>query len=346
MKINVKKMLVMVSLIIIITSCKKNQNQPQEVDASLNSKPISLRNGMLVFRDSTVFRTYYSASIQGKIHSDNELLENFISYKSIYDKAQDDFSKVSSQQGLELFLKSNFKNIVFNITDKSISSKFTNPTLMRFVNAEGKFMIGNALQIVTSSDYISVVNPTPEKISLALSNQNSLVDKDVVKHSRLMSISGSSARSVEVPLPNGMLNEVTYYNEDGKRRLFVQVWNDYDPGYNQNHLFVSLFQQKKGTFGGWSNNQTDLYFNDLILTGLAYRGIPYNNQAGGFNNVSQPYAVTWPNTTGPVFYEIPLMVGGPTPFFTHYDTLRILDLKGHFFSGGVPNTPNYQLYLN
>lgn len=323
--------------LVSMTSCKKDQSLVKNENIK---DPVSLKNGMLVFRDTLVFREYYSKSLIPNGLKNDKLAENFVSYKEIFDKAQEEFSNVSNQSQLELFLAKNSDNIIFNNKDMSLQSKYCNPIFMKFINSEGRFMIGNQLQIMTKSKYIIIDNPTEDKINIALSNNSSGVHQDISIRSKIQASNNKSVQqSVTGVVPTGMINEVTYYNEDGKRRLFVQTWNEYNPAYGKYHLYVSMFQQKKGTFGGWSNNQTDHYFNGLIATGVAYYGIPVIDAT---QYASPVLSYSWQNVTGPVSYELPIAIGSTEPK-GRYEYLRTLDLTGHFFSGGVPNTPTYQL---
>lgn len=328
--------------LVYMTSCKKDQSLVQNENTK---DPVSLKNGMLVFRDTLAFHDYYSKLLRANGINSNALVQNFVSYKAIFDKAQEEFSNISTQTDLDSFLKKNSNNIIYNRRDSSLLPKYSTSTLMSFINSNGQFMIGNQLQLITSRDYITIDNPTSSKIESVLTNLKSNVDKGIVVRSKIMSTNaGQSVMSVQNPVPIGLLNEATFYNEDGKRRLFVQTWNEYIPSYNKVHLVVAMFQQKKGTFGGWSNNETDLYFNNLTAFGTFFLGPPYLPTMP--YGIPSPLAYTWQNTTGPVYYELPLVEYNGGTVHPLYNNLFNINIQGHFFSGGVPNTVTYSFLQN
>lgn len=331
-------MLIAAGILIFATSCKKEQS----TNALENqSKPVEIKDGMLVFRDTLVFREYYSKLLKPNGLKDDILIKNFASYKTILDKAQEEFSNISNQSELDLFLTKNSDKVLFDSKDNSIFSKYGNSILMSFINAEGRFMIGNQLQVLSKNNYITINNPTNAKINQALSTNISDSKQGISVHNKIISSKNSNSSINATAIANGVINEVTYYNEDGKRRLFVQLINEFDPGYGKNHLYLGIFQQKKGTFGGWSNNQTDLYFDSLSYLAGITRGIPYlpNFQVDSGPSNQSYY---WQNVTGPVYYELGLFDTNNDLYLTsHYEELNGISLKGHFFSGGVPNTPLY-----
>lgn len=331
-----------ISMFLTLLGCKKEVQKANE-NFEQNIEEISVKNGLLIFRDSNVFRKYYAQILSKGGTKNDAWAPNFVSYRTIYNKAQENFSKIENQEELNMFLFKNSKNILFNDKDKSLSPIYTNPALMSFINADGRFMIGNQLQILTSDAYITVDNPTPDRVNRALLMKKSDTKTGISIHKKLMSTSNQNLGKLLLnSTVNGMIHEVTYYNEDGKRRLFVQIFDEYDPTQGKNHMYLGLFQQKKGTFGGWSNNQTDIYFDNLTFEATLQMPPPVLPNFTAFSGPT-PLSYNWQNVTGPVYYGLGFYSTNTGQFYTYYySSCFLINFRGRFFSGGVPNAPVLQ----
>ena len=73
-------MLIAISILIFAASCKKEENSKTHEN---QSNPVEIKNGMLVFRDTLVFREYYSKLLKPNGLNNDVLIKNFASYKTI-----------------------------------------------------------------------------------------------------------------------------------------------------------------------------------------------------------------------------------------------------------------------
>lgn len=324
---NVKNWILAVLMMTLasLTACKKNENVDSS-DVRLVDE-LSVKNGMLVFRDTTVFRRYFE-----KLLKNEKLIlptMNFVSYQTAFENMQKEFSDVASEAELKSFLLKFQEKVVFN-SDSSISPIFINPLVHSIINTEGQFMIGNKLQLFTKSAYIEIEDPNPSKINNAISNR-------------------STSSKVQVGIPTvkaiqatGRINQTIHYNNDNNRRLFIQTFNEAVPGSSteEKRLYIKLYQERKGTFGSWSGNTTDIYINNLVYNGNVETGFPFTTFVSYVSYPNNTYAyqsASWSNVST-IYYDLALYNGFSTPFY-YFRNLHSITLSGSFVSGGVPSAP-------
>lgn len=135
--------------------------------------------------------------------------------------------------------------------------------------------------------------------------------------------------STEAEVNTRAIKSELYYNEDGKRRLFVDLWIEGIPPSESNgasfKYYFSSRQELKRTFGGWRTNDTDYYFSNLNYTYDAFQPPLNDNVRYNFNLPN--YSVG--NATGPIIIDLGYKVGYGSS----------ISGTGRFYSGGVPNAP-------
>lgn len=128
-----------------------------------------------------------------------------------------------------------------------------------------------------------------------------------------------------------------YYNGDGKRRLFVDLWQEKTPtsagSPTSFHLYFTSRQELKKTFGGWRTNETDYHFNSLDYS-HTYNKIPITNPLI-FNYTLSNYTVS--NVYGPIYIDLGTV-----------EATNLISVQGggYFMSGGVPSTPSFNVNVN
>lgn len=337
MKILKNYLWVGLNVVVAFTACQKSELNEVRIN---NSTPdVRVKDGMLVFKDSTVFMQYFN-----KLTKNQELglpNTNFTSYQEVYEDIQEKYASLSDESQIEDFLKKFGSKIKFN-SDSSISPFFVNPLVHTLINIEGKFMIGNKLQLFTADKYIEIQNPDNSKIQQALSNRydgNKIGDIKVYSYGAQ---DDSSLPTVKSVIPDGRINETIHYNNAHDRRLFIQTFNDPIPGgWGSNHLYLRLYQEKKGTFGGWNGNSTDIYMSNLLYNLTVTMPAPISPSLAAYSYPGSALAYqngTWLNASV-VYYNLSFYLGSGYVNYVDYNFLEAVNFSGHFFSGGVPNAP-------
>ncbi|MBC7416853.1 MAG: hypothetical protein H7325_01690 [Pedobacter sp.] len=136
-----------------------------------------------------------------------------------------------------------------------------------------------------------------------------------------------------------------YYNQDRKRRLFVDLWKEQTPFVdNENwtppplgsrfHFYVSSRQELKKTFGGWRTNETNYGFNNLSYDYGYYNSNPIPLQP---NNDTFKFRLSSYNVNGvygPIIIDMGTIETLNFAFFSG---------SGNINSGGVPSTPAFSI---
>ena len=300
------------TLAINLASCKKDSLQSsQQVQSEKNLKDITFQNGMLIFKDSLTFELATKALLAGTDKSGElweKQFEGFQSYRSLFAHMQNELSEIKSLEGYNSFKKAYTNSAIFN-DDFSISPKYGSPRLSMVSNKDGKFMIGSQLNIITSDRWISLENPTQQRINTALG-----LDKSNVKDNIYVSIFGGVLKSNNsqknnkysaLNLTTGMNYQNVFYNDSNDRRLYVQIFTEAFPGgwgTNSVKMYIKLFQEAKGFFGGWSFNNTDYTQVNLEYNMTLANHPPMLNS---FAQTSGPGGYyQWTDVKGPVFYDV------------------------------------------
>lgn len=272
------------------TACKKELPESNSVN---NAADIAVVDGTLRFKNEDIF----IKTVNLIVSSSHEQLDEwekqfpaFTSSRTIFNRANDEFSKVSSKHDLESFL-SKYDGIASLSKDSSLLSDIAPPLQSTMANSKGQFYVGNTLHILTKNAEISIENPTSRNIAHALSNTISDEKLGIVAQDyRGRLITKFSKVSTH---PNDgfsyRVKEDGFYNNDRNRRLFCTYYfNPYT-----HTLYFEILQQKKSWFG-WNVNSTGIsVFNRVNHIYGVYNSAPdinVSNTQGFFVEVIPEYS--------------------------------------------------------
>jgi hypothetical protein len=322
-----------------IVSCKKNVNVGNQDDKTLTNAVI-IENGYLKFRDQKAFDSLVNILVKPEnFNSKPKELSNFKSYKDIFLEIEKEYENVNTSKAFDDF-KTKYFDLVEIKSDSSLTYKFGTPLSALFININGEVKIGNVTTVYTKDQrMVSYVGKHKNESQI-----NSIYKTDANKGIFVGNISAKrTVANVEAtfgPVVTSAIKSELYYNEDSKRRLFVDLWKDsaprtdgnvWDPEAQEyrNRYYFSSRQELKKTFGGWRTNETDYYFSNLNYN---YSYVVYPNPNYEIFNYSLvSYSIS--NATGPIIIDIGTKEGRPGSIWG----------TGRFFSGGVPNAPSFNV---
>lgn len=295
MKLFYLKSIILFCLVTLCFSCKKSENL-NENNTEMTGQDISVKNGMLVFRNSEVLKTTIRqvSGLSAKEYAQwVKTYPGFQSYKLAYHQAVDAFESIETIDGLSDF-KEKYKNIVAITKDTSLTEVFASPVISNFVNKEGQFRVGDSLNILTNDKWILLTSSDRGKLSKALSlnktdSVNGIYISDYresetmgkhIENNREESFGSTNSIMSLVDPPvfpgqypfkigtpdymrsSGVFFDQTYYNGDRDRRLFVKLIHDVYPtgGTEFNPTSTSIFSlyvhQESKKLFGWGANNT------------------------------------------------------------------------------------------
>jgi hypothetical protein len=334
------RLIALANLVITSTflfSCKKEALKSSS-PAPVSTNEVSVKNGMLVFKDSTTFEKVTDSLMKmGNVQLDawESKLSGFESYRKIFEDLDSEFGKIGDSGSLNSFLSKNKNLIVFN-PDTSLSYALGSPRLAIVSNKDGRFMVGSQLHIVTKDKWIVVKNPTQENINSALStrlqdNSKGIYVNPLKSVASLGSASGLKVEAFDPSAPYlspGMVYEQIWYNTNHDRRLYVQYFIEAYPnsgGGTSQKFYVGLKEQSfGGLFGTWSDDKTNYVQNYIEYNMIVEEGggsIPdlTLQASGGY--------YSWSNVTGYVYYDV-IVDPNVKNFHSVY-------MKGYYTSGGL-----------
>ncbi|RBQ10427.1 hypothetical protein DRW42_05230 [Pedobacter miscanthi] len=318
--------------VISISSCKKDASVGNQ-DEKLLTNAVSIENGYLKFRDQKAFDSLLSVLVKPEnFNSKPKEFQDFKSYRDVYLEIAKEYKKLNNVQAFNEF-KNKYAKIVDIKSDSSLTYKSRTPLSALFTNLKGEVKIGDITTVYTK-DQRMISYSGKHKSDLEV-NQISRTDLTngifVTNISTGKSISGNNQASTETT--TSAIKSELYYNEDSKRRLFVDLWLESTPVSGSSsasfRYYFSSRQELKKTFGGWRTNETDYYFSNLNYN-YGYNQPPILNPPTiNFSLVS--YSVG--NATGPIIIDL-----GVTKGFAQW-----ISGTGRFFTGGVPNAPSFNV---
>ncbi|QNN41152.1 hypothetical protein [Pedobacter roseus] len=334
-KINFRCLILPLLGAISIASCKKDASV-QKPNEKLFTNAVSIENDYLKFRDQKAFDSILNVLLKPEnINSKPKELANFKSYSDIYLEIAKEYDKVNNTQAFNEF-RNKYSGIVEIKSDSSLAYKSRTPISALFTNLKGEVKIGDITTVYTK-DQRMVSYSGKHKSELEV---NDISRTDMTKGifvsniSTKASTSGSNQPSTEAEVVTTAIKSQLYYNEDGKRRLFVDLWLESMPAPSTHdasfRYYFTSRQELKRTFGGWRTNETDYYFSNLNynFSGFTFpmgpEGVTYN-----FNLPS--YSVG--NATGPIIIDLGVKTGLGNG----------ISGTGRFFTGGVPNAPSFNV---
>ncbi|TBO40082.1 hypothetical protein [Pedobacter kyonggii] len=338
-KTNLRCLILLLLGIVSINSCKRDSNI-ENPDEKLLTNAVSIENGYLKFRDQKAFDSLVNILVKPEnFNAKPKELANFKSYRDIFLEIEKEYEKVNTSKAFGDF-KNKYSDLVEIKSDSSLAYKFGTPLSALFTNANGEVKIGSVTTIYTKDQrMISYAGKHKNESQI-----NSIYKTDASQGIFVGNISTKmTVATVEAtfgPVVTSAIKSELYYNEDGQRRLFVDLWKDsaprtdievWDPAaleYRIRYYFSSR-QELKRTFGGWRTNETDYYFSNLNYN-YSFTIFPNPNPTT-FNYSLVSYSVG--NATGPIIIDMGTKEGKPGGIFG----------TGRFFSGGVPNAPSFNV---
>ncbi|MBB6238423.1 hypothetical protein HDC90_003056 [Pedobacter sp. AK013] len=337
-KINLRCLILLVLGVVSITSCKKEPNIGNPEEKNL-SNAVIIENGYLKFRDQKAFDSLLSVLIKpGNLNSIPKELQNFKSYKDVFLEIEKEYEAVNSSKSFNDF-KDKYIDLVAIKSDSSLTYKFGTPLSALFTNRYGEVKIGDFTTVYTK-DQRMVSYKGNHKNEQQVNNIKTTDAKQGVFVSDILNkISVATTENTYGPTTTTAIKSELYYNEDGKRRLFVDLWKENTPRTDGSwtppelpsivHYYFTSRQELKKTFGGWRTNETDYYFSNLNYTYSFKSFVSPTPTSYNFNLPS--YSVG--NATGPIIIDIGTQEGVALGIFG----------TGRFFSGGVPNAPSFNV---
>jgi len=296
---------------------------------------VSIENGYLKFRDQKAFDSLLNVLLKPEsINSKPKELLNFKSYRDVYLEIAKEYEKVNSIQAFNEF-KNKYNEIIDIKSDSSLAYKFRTPLSALFTNLNGEVKIGDITTVYTKDQrMISYSGKHKSDVEVnSISRTDSTKGIFVSNISTKTSPSGNRQASTEAETTTSAVKSELYYNEDGKRRLFVDLWVESTPVSESNgssfRYYFSSRQELKRTFGGWRTNETDYYFNNLNYNFFGFFPPLANPEQYNYNLPS--YSIE--NATGPIIIDLGVKRG----------TANGISGTGRFFTGGVPNAPSFNV---
>jgi hypothetical protein len=332
-KINFSCLILLLLGTISISSCKKDSDIGNADEKKL-SDAVAIENGYLKFRDQKAFDSLVNILVKPEnFNSKPKELQNFKSYRDVYLEIAKEYQKVNNIQAFNEF-RDKYKEIVDIRPDSSLAYKFRTPLSALFTNLNGEVKIGNITTVYTKDQrMISYSGNHKSEIQVnSISRTDSTNGIFVSNISTKATIPGSQA-STEAETTTSVVKSELYYNEDNKRRLFVDLWVESTPVSESNgssfRYYFSSRQELKRTFGGWRTNETDYYFNNLNYNFFGF--FPPLADPERYNYNLPNYSIG--NATGPIIIDLGVKRGTANGIFG----------TGRFFSGGVPNAPSFNV---
>lgn len=338
-KINLRCLILPLLGIISITSCKKDANIGNQDEKKLTNA-VSIENGYLKFRDQKAFDSLLSVLVKPENFSSKpKELANFKSYKDIFLEIEKNYTNVNDSQSFSEF-RNKYSELVEIKSDSSLNYKFGTPLSALFINVRGEVKVGDFTTVYTK-DHRMVSYSGKYKNEQEVNNIKSTDAKQGIFVSEILkNTSAAKTENTYGPTTTTAIKSELYYNEDSKRRLFVDLWKEVTPRTDGSwspsqpqisiiHYYFTSRQELKKTFGGWRTNETDYYFSNLNYSYSYYMPPVQNPVATNFNLVS--YSV--PNATGPIIIDL------GTKEAWHLG----ISGTGRFFTGGVPNAPSFNV---
>ena len=337
-KFNLRYLILPFLVSISIFSCKKDANVGNQ-EEKLLTNAVSIENGYLKFRDQKAFDSLVNILVKPEnFNSKPKELQNFKSYRDIYLEISKEYENVNTNKSFDDF-KNKYSEIVEIKSDSSLTYKFGTPLSALFTNIKGEVKIGDITTVYTNSQKMISYIGSHKKES-ELGNLKTDLSKGVEVSDISRRVAVTESEIVLGSTTSSVIKSALYYNEDGKRRLFVDLWVDRTPRSLSDgtpsaftpltRYYCTSKQELKKTFGGWRTNETDYYFSNLNYL-CTVRRIPvidpinytYNLPSYGIQGVYGPILIDIISTT---------------------DDVQGFSGSGHFTSGGVPNTPIFSTY--
>jgi hypothetical protein len=335
-KINLRCLILPILGVISIVSCKKDANVGNS-DEKILTDAVTIENSYLKFRDQKAFDSIVNVLLKPEnLNSKPKEFASFKSYSDIYLEIAKEYEKVSNANAFNEF-KNRYSDIVEIKSDSSLAYKSRTPLAALFTNLKGEVKIGDITTVYTK-DQRMVSYSGKHKSELEV---NSISRTDLTKGIFVSNIStktstlGSNQASTEAEVVTTAIKSQLYYNEDGKRRLFVDLWLESMPAPSTHdasfRYYFTSRQELKRTFGGWRTNETDYYFSNLNYNFSGFT-FPMGPQGVSYNFNLPSYSVG--NATGPIIIDLGVKTGLGNG----------ISGTGRFFTGGVPNAPSF--YVN
>lgn len=227
-KTNLRCLILLVLGVISITSCKKEFNVGNPEEKNL-SNAVVIENGYLKFRDQKAFDSLLSILVKPEnLNSKPKELRYFKSYKDIFLEIEKQYEAVNSSKSFDDF-KDKYVDLVTVRSDSSLIYKFGTPLSALFTNGYGEVKIGDFTTVYTkdqrmvsykgnhkSEEQVNNIKTTDAKAGVFVS--------DILK-----SVSVATTENTYGPTTTAAIKSELYYNEDGKRRLFVDLWKENTP---------------------------------------------------------------------------------------------------------------------
>ncbi len=278
------------SLVIIFTySCKKSSSidtadteLPKSESSIKSTADLKVVNGTLVFKDFASFTATlkYLNTLDDAKKDEWEMQNNFISFRTKYNKLSDDLIAMEGNEDIGQFLQKE-KDFLF-IENDEIKSKVKNSYFESIINTKGIVIIGNDYYRFYDNEETIVADGTEAKVIEVSNNKNFKSEAGVVKISLK---AGSGDNSVSgVYCGGAILSECTSYatRRKGFHRIqfsnYVGIVRDpftYLPiGYRREATVMLHFSAQKKIIGTWHS-----YSTSYLCSTLSYSDDAGNNIA-------------------------------------------------------------------
>lgn len=311
---------------LFFTGCKKdltNSNQsPTDLVLGVHSV-----NGMLVFDSDSTFNRILQSSLK---KSDLQLdmwesrFKDFKSYRRIFLQTKKELDLAESEADFNKVINKSVDLVDIGDLKEGIKSKYSSDLFSRFYNANGIFQIGNRLVIYGKTSVTTTKNLNSSMIKELLVNTSNIeseaVDKKIFFSDKSRIIKTNGTVNYSSIVYGNIFSELKV---DGKRRLYMDVYNDYNPSTYRSVIYLKLRQQMKKFFGNWADNETVFVIDDYNWSAF------YSNSSveimmdhyGSSSSYSSPESYS--------FYEY---------FIPQYFGISRFNFNGLFHSRGVPNS--------
>ncbi|MGM9474863.1 hypothetical protein ACS5PU_00475 [Pedobacter sp. GSP4] len=338
-KIKIRRLILPVLCVISISSCKK-ESGIEKSDVNKISEAINIENGYLKFRDQKSFDSLINILIKPEnFNARPNELANFKSYRDVFLEIEKEYENVNTGKSFDDF-KNKYSDLVYIKSDSSLTYKFGTPLSALFINVNGEVKVGDVTTVYTEdSRMISYTGKHKDKQQI-MSIRNTDATQGVFVSNISKSASIAITENTYGPTTTSAIKSELYYNEDGKRRLFVDLWKENTPRTDGSwtppelpsrvHYYFTSKQELKKTFGGWRTNETDYYFSNLNYSYSYYNPPIANPVTHNFNLPS--YSVG--NASGPIIIDVGTTEGFHTGGISG---------TGRFFTGGVSNAPSFNV---
>lgn len=334
MKKKLKLLFVTTFSLIFIISCKKEK--VEVISQAKNIQDVYSESGILYFRNDSVFNQILLATLK-KSDDDLDLWENtftsFQSYRKLYLNVKKQIEESSTLEQYNNVIRSNTNLILFK--DNQVQPNYFSGLFSKFYNKDGFFVIGNKLISYTENSFFISKPLSKDSLKLLVSkkinlNSSNLIEKEVSMESKKGELIVKNNSTVTYPyIAYGTIYSQLIVN--GKRRLFIEVFNDPIPNTNKYVIYLKLKQQAKKLFGNWADGPTEYTVNDYTWNSVYVPFAPLSfasySGSSGYYTSGEQYE----------YYEY---------FIPQYLLINSFNLDGQFDSRGVPNTERTQVYMN